>query len=132
MTPLLDTHVLIWMAGEPKRLSKKARQATERATARGGLAIASVTLWEIASLVARRRISISGTIANWTTELLSKGGIAVLDLTPQIAELATTFGPDYSNDPIDKIIGATARSHGMPLITADRQLQASPLLNCIW
>ncbi len=103
-----------------------------RASARGGMAIASITLWEVAMLVARRRISLNGTAANWTTALLSKTGIAVLDLTPAIAELAVSFGPDYSKDPADQIIGATARGHGMPLITADMRLHESRLLNCIW
>jgi len=132
MTPLLDTHAFIWLALEPKRLSKKARLTMDRASARGGMAIASITLWEIAMLVARRRIALSGTVANWTTELLSKSGVAVLDLTPTIAELAVTVGPEYSKDPADQIIGATARQHGMPLVTADERLRASPLLNCIW
>jgi PIN domain nuclease of toxin-antitoxin system len=77
-------------------------------------------------------VAISGTFANWSSELLGRTGIAVLDLTPSIAELSTMFGPDYSKDPADQIIGATARSHGMPLVTADTQLLDSPLLNCIW
>ena len=69
-------------------------------------------------LVARGRLAVQGTVANWTSELLSKTGVAVLDLTPSIAELATTFGPNYSRDPADQIIGATARAHGLPLVTA--------------
>lgn len=132
MTPLLDTHVLLWLVGEPKRLSRKARQLIERASSKDGLAIASITLWELAKLAALRRISVQGTIANWTTELLTTTGVAVLDLTPTIAELSTTFGPEYSKDPADQIIGATARAHGMPLITADIQLLECPLLKCIW
>jgi PIN domain nuclease of toxin-antitoxin system len=132
VTPLLDTHVLLWMTGEPKRLSKKARQLIERASAKEGLAIASITLWELAKLAARRRIEVQGTLANWTSELLSTTGVAVLDLTPAITELSMTFGPDYSKDPADQIIGATARAHGLPLITADTRLLACPLLKCVW
>jgi PIN domain nuclease of toxin-antitoxin system len=56
----------------------------------------------------------------------------VLDLTPAIAELATAFGPEYSKDPADQIIGATARAHGLPLITADTRLRECPLLKCVW
>jgi len=82
VTPLLDTHVLLWLVGEPKRLSRKARQLIERASAKDGLAIASITLWELAKLAALRRISVQGTIANWTTELLTTTGVAVLDPCP--------------------------------------------------
>ena len=124
--------MLLWLIGEPKRLSKKARQLIERASARDGLAIASITLWELATLAAQRRISIQGTFANWTSELLAGSGVAVLDLTPTIAELSTSFGPDYPKDPADQIIGATARAHGMPLVTADSRLLECPLLNCVW
>lgn len=132
MTPLLDTHVLLWLALEPKRLSKRATQLIERAGKRDGLAIASITLWEIAMLVARGRVAIQGTTSNWTTELLARSGVAVVELSPTIAELATTFGPDYSRDPVDQLIGATARAHGMSLVTADAKLRESPLLHCVW
>ena len=132
MTPLLDTHVLVWLALDPKRLSKEARKLVDRTRAKEGLAIASITLWEIATLVARGRIAVQGTVANWTTQLLATTGVAVLDLTPTIAELSTAFGPDYSKDPADQIIGATARAHGLPLITADTQLLECPLLKCVW
>lgn len=132
MTPLLDTHILVWLALEPKRLSREARRLIERARAKDGLSIASITLWEIATLVARGRIAVRGTVTNWTTQLLATTGVAVLDLTPAIAELSTAFGPDYSKDPADQIIGATARAHGQPLITADTRLLECPLLKCVW
>jgi len=63
---------------------------SERARRSDGLAIASITLWEIATLVARGRIAVRGTVASWTTELLATTGVAVLDVTPTIAELATS------------------------------------------
>lgn len=132
MTPLLDTHVFVWLALQPKRISKKARQLIDRANGKGGLAIASITLWEIATLAARRRLVIHGTVASWTTELLANTGVSVLDLTPSIAELSIAFGPDYPKDPADQIIGATARAHGLSLVTADTRLLECPLLKCVW
>ena len=47
---LLDTHVLVWVAVEPRRLSRAAASAIRQATVTGGLAIASITLWELAFL----------------------------------------------------------------------------------
>lgn len=132
MKSLIDTHVLVWLAVEPRKLSKRARQAIERASREGGLAVASISLWEVAMLVARGRLSVQGTVANWLSELLVTTGVAVLDLTPSIAELSTSFGPEYSRDPADQIIGATARAHGLPLITADTMLRDCPLLKCVW
>jgi len=37
-----------------------------------------------------------------------------------------------SRDPADRIIGATARAHGLPIITKDERLQKSSLLRAIW
>lgn len=132
MTALLDTHVLLWIAGEHRRLSVKARRFIERAAPKHELAIASITLWEIARLAANRRVTVSGTLATWLTELLASTGVAVLELTPSIVELSIAFGPDYPKDPADQIIGATSRAHGLPLITADTRLHACPLLKTVW
>jgi PIN domain nuclease of toxin-antitoxin system len=49
----LDTHVLIWMASDPKRLSRKAREAIRHerekdAREKTGVGIAAITLWELA------------------------------------------------------------------------------------
>ena len=37
-----------------------------------------------------------------------------------------------SRDPADRIIGATARAHGLPIITKVERLQKSSLLQTIW
>lgn len=132
MSLLLDTHVLIWMALEPKRLSKAATRAIERAASRGGLAISSISLWEVAMLAQQRRLTIPGTVANWLTDLLAGSGVAVLDLSPAIAELSSMFGPDYPKDPGDRLIGATAKQHGLQLVTADKRILDSGQLSCVW
>jgi hypothetical protein len=43
---LLDTHALLWMSVDPKKLSKKARVTILDARANDGIAVASITLWE--------------------------------------------------------------------------------------
>jgi PIN domain nuclease of toxin-antitoxin system len=51
---LPDTHVLLWMACEPKRLSAKAREAIRNARQDSGVAVANITVWELAWLAAER------------------------------------------------------------------------------
>ena len=53
---LLDTHVVVWAAIEPKRLSRTAASTLLRARTGGGLAMSSISLWEMASLFARHRM----------------------------------------------------------------------------
>jgi PIN domain nuclease of toxin-antitoxin system len=89
-----------------------------------------ITLWELACLVARGRIQTYGTV-DATVRLLIEG-VAVKPITPEIAALSTQFPDDYSRDPADRLIGATARAEGVPLVTRDENIRKSPLLNTIW
>jgi PIN domain nuclease of toxin-antitoxin system len=56
----------------------------------------------------------------------------VKPITPEIAALSTQFPDDYSRDPADRLIGATARAEGVPLVTRDENIRKSTLLNTIW
>ena len=129
---LLDTHVLVWAAVAPKRLSRTATAALRRARAADGLAISAISLWEMASLLARHRIETYGTIEASVRQLLETVAVAVKPITPEIAVLATQFPESYPRDPADRLIGATARAEGMALITQDEKIRNSPLLKTIW
>jgi PIN domain nuclease of toxin-antitoxin system len=127
---LLDTHVLVWMVAEPKRLSRAALAEIRSAQREGGIALSAISLWELASLVARGRIRAYGTV-DASVRLLIEGTV-VKPITPEIAALATQFPDDYPGDPADRLIGATARAEGLSLITRDANIRKSPLLRTIW
>lgn len=129
---LLDTHALVWAALEPKRLSRAAISAMRRARHADGLAIAAISLWELASLFSRRRIESYGTVAGSVRQVLQAVGVSIKDLTLEIAVLAAQFPDDYPRDPADRLIGATALAEGMALITQDVQIRKSPLVKTIW
>ena len=127
---LLDTHALVWMVGEPGRLSRAATTAIRAAQGQGGVGVSAITLWELASLVARGRIQAYGTV-DASVRLLIEG-ITVKPITPEIAAVAAQFPDDFSKDPADRLIAATARAEGIGLVTRDEKLRRSPLLNTIW
>jgi PIN domain nuclease of toxin-antitoxin system len=126
---LLDTHALVWVVADPKQLSRAASTAIQEALRKDGLAISAITLWELASLISRGSIQAYGTV-DASVKLLIEG-VTVKPITPEIAALATQFGEDFSRDPADRLIGATARSEGLPLVTRDKNMR-TPLLITIW
>jgi PIN domain nuclease of toxin-antitoxin system len=129
---LLDTHVLLWLAAEPKRLSKRAAAAIRRSLRSGGLGLASISLWEIAMLLTQGRVRFPGTVETALESLIRTTGVTVREISPSIAALATQFPEDFSKDPADRLIAATARADDLAFVTSDERLRASPLLRTIW
>ena len=127
---LLDTHVLFWAVDDSKSLSRAAASEIRRARRQGGIAISAISIWELASLLARRRIQGYGTVEASLKLLLE--GVLIRPITPEIAALATQFPDDYPRDPADRLIGATARAEGMTLITRDENIRRCPLLRTVW
>jgi PIN domain nuclease of toxin-antitoxin system len=127
---LLDTHVLFWALDDSVHLSRAAASAIRRARLNNNLSISAITLWELASLLAKGKIQGYGTVEASLRLLTRK--VTVWPITLEIAALAAEFPPDYSKDPGDRIIGATARAEGLTLVTRDENLRRSPLLKTVW
>jgi PIN domain nuclease of toxin-antitoxin system len=128
----LDTHVLQWLVADSSRLSRAAASAIRRARASDGIAIASITLWELAFLVSQGRVQTYATIEDSLKLLVRTSGVVIKPITPTIAALATQFPENFPRDPADRLIGATARAEGLPLVTRDERIRFSPLLRTIW
>ena len=127
---LLDTHVLVWLANEPRKLSKKASAAIRRASRESGLAISAITLWELSWLATHGRLETTGTVESFVEKISSR--TAVRPITVKIAVLANQFPADYSHDPCDRLIGATALAEGIALITKAGNLRSCKQIKTIW
>jgi PIN domain nuclease of toxin-antitoxin system len=127
---LLDTHVLLWMASDPRRLSTRAREAIRRAREQSGIAIAAITLWELAWLAQNNRIVFTGSVESFIRETVAR--VILRPMTPEIAAQAARLPKQFPRDSADRLIAATALIEGAPLITADTSIRESELLSTIW
>ena len=127
---LLDTHVLIWMSSDPNRLSRKAREAIRESRQSTGIAIASITLWELAWLAENHRIQIAGSVEAFVRETISR--VIVMPMTPEIVALAVRLPNIYPKDPSDRLIASTAIVDGLALVTADERIRESKVAQTIW
>jgi PIN domain nuclease of toxin-antitoxin system len=129
---LLDTQVLVWLLLEPQNLSQAAASAIRRARRNQGIALAAISLWELARLFSQGLVKGRGSVETSVRTLIEESGVEVRPTTSEIAALAWQFPDDFPHDPADRLIAATARAEGMTLITHDQRIHQSPLLKTLW
>jgi PIN domain nuclease of toxin-antitoxin system len=122
MKLLLDTQILLWAAGEPKRLSAAARKLL--LDQRHELLFSAASLWEIAikSTLGREDFQVEPRLLR--RGLLDNGYVEV-PITSQHA-VSIDLLPPLHKDPFDRLLLAQALSEGLTLVTADAQLARYP------
>ena len=122
MKLLLDTHLLLWAAGDPSRLSVVARALIEAPD--NELFFSAASLWEIAikrglgrsDFQVDPRVLRRGLLDNGYSEL------------PVSSEHAVTVEslPLIHKDPFDRILVAQATVEGITLLTSDSLVAQYP------
>jgi PIN domain nuclease of toxin-antitoxin system len=119
---LLDTHLLLWAAGQPERLSKAARALIEAAD--NELIFSPASLWEVVikrglgreDFQVDARLLRRGLLDNGYTELpiRSEHVVAIESL------------PSLHKDPFDRVLIAQALVEGITLVTTDETVARYP------
>ena len=122
MKLLLDTQVLLWAAGEPKRLSAATRKLLN--DPRNELIFSAASLWEIAIKNSLGRDDFRVEPRLLRRSLLDNGYVE-LPITSQHAVSIDTL-PPLHKDPIDRLLLAQALGEGITLVTGDAQLARYP------
>lgn len=118
MKLMLDTHLLIWTAAAPDKLSKKARKLIEDRD--NEIAFSAVSIWEIAIKYALQRPDF-----NVDPHLVRRGCLdnAMTELAMTSAHAITAASlPPIHKDPFDRLLIAQAMAEGVTLLTADEAI----------
>ena len=127
-----DTHVIIWDALKPELLSAKAKKAIREANQQDGIIFCEISLWEIAMLMRKGRLSVDVGYQEFIRLVSSSNRYVFKGISPEIAELSTQLLADTNKDPADRIISATAVVEKAKLVTSDKALRRSKQIATIW
>ncbi len=129
---VLDTNALIRWIINPKKLSKKAREAVEHAKIRGMIFISSVSIWEIYVLVKKGKLKLNTLPDKWLEKIESLPFVNFIPLDNKIVVTSVELPNFDHKDPADRFIIATALNLGAKLITSDRKILNYPHVQSIW
>lgn len=122
MKLLLDTHLLLWAAGQPNRLSKAARELID---AEGSeLIFSAASLWEIVIKRGLGREDFKVDARLLRRGLLDNGYSELAIASEHVVAIETL--PPLHKDPFDRVLIAQALVEGIILLTTDSVVASYP------
>lgn len=117
---VLDTSALLFWTLHPNRLTSTAKSAISEADE---VVISSISIWEIGIKVARRKLELPISVAEYAGELrrLDHFDIKSVDIATWLENVDLAWD---NRDPADRTIVATAIRLECPLVTSDRSMRA--------
>jgi PIN domain nuclease of toxin-antitoxin system len=122
---LLDTHFWIWWLTPGSPLKPVERNALDATADSGGICLAAISLWEAQLLHSKQRLELPLPFSEWLTRATESRVLTVLPLDRDVVIELDTLPARFHGDPADRLIVATARTHGIPLATRDRTIRRS-------
>jgi PIN domain nuclease of toxin-antitoxin system len=119
---LLDTHLLLWAAGQPERLSKSARELIENPD--NVLYFSAASIWEIAIKSSLGREDFKADSRLIRRGLIDNGYQEIAISSEHAAGVQAL--PLFHKDPFDRLLIAQSLSEGLPLVTVDPLLSQYP------
>ena len=122
MKILLDTHLLLWAAAEPKRLSRRARMLIDDLD--NQLLFSAASLWEVSIKRGLGREDFKVDARLLRRGLLDNGYSELPIMSDHV--VATENLPLIHKDPFDRLLVAQATVEGVTLLTGDTLLSQYP------
>jgi len=125
---LLDTHAWVWWTGRTERLHPEEIAALDALPADERPYLCDISLWEVATLAARDRLSLTSRLDEWLDDAAHPRSVRLLSITPGIAADVARLPDTFHRDPADRIIVATCQAMGLSIVTHDRPMLRSRLV----
>jgi PIN domain nuclease of toxin-antitoxin system len=120
---LLDTHIWLWSAMQPERLSRRVSRAL--ADQENELWLSPISVWELTLLCRKGRFRLQPDISTWVADSISQLHLTEAPLTVEVPLAMSSLSFSHA-DPADQFLVASAKVFGLILITADEKLTAIP------
>src|SRR5262245_50446219 len=120
--PVLDTHAWIWWVDRDRRLPRGAGEYLDGLEFNERPYVADISLWEVAMLVERGRLSFSVPLLEWFEAAAHRRSVRVVPVSQAIAAEVAVLPKSFHRDPADRLIVATCRALKAPLLTVDRRI----------
>lgn len=116
MKLLVDSHVLIWAADDPQKLTAKAQSlivdpSNERLLSAGAV-------WEVAIKFSLGKLPLSLPFRQWMDKVIADLVLDLLPISLDHAERQTSL-PWHHRDPFDRLMASQALIEDIPLISDD-------------
>lgn len=121
MKLLLDTHTLLWFGLNDPQLSGTATSLIMDSS--NQKLVSPASYWEIAIKIGLRKYAINRPYQEFMREAIDNNGFSYLHIEPRHTALLTTL-PRHHKDPFDRLLVAQALVEGMPIVSADAELDA--------
>jgi PIN domain nuclease of toxin-antitoxin system len=128
IAPLLDTHIWIWYVADPSKLLRAEVEALDALDSGNRPFISDFSLWEVATLAGLGRLDLDPPLSEWLLHAAKPGIVRILPFSVEIAVELSSLPDKVHRDPADRAIVATARIHRLPLMTRDKKILSSGLV----
>lgn len=120
---LLDTHIWLWMLeGETDRISPAVIKLLKDEAKSESLLVSEISFWEVANKSAKGKLTLKIDSVIWLEKAGGAPGVTYLEVERAALIQSTRLRGEAPNDPVDRILLATAQLNGASLVTCDAEI----------
>lgn len=121
---LLDTCAVIWLSQDAPIAETAVEAILATRSGGAGIFVSVMTAWELGMLMSKGRVASTKHPLRWFEEFVDAAGVTVLEVSAAVLVAASYLPMPVHNDPMDRIMIATAREHDLVILTRDRAILA--------